>query len=172
MAYVALLLGLFTFVLALLLHILFWQFLRPARDLLLLFFLFAIAPVVTVIVQLYLSISYTDSLACTDIVAVMLCYCALSAAYIMTYPALSARCPSLRIVLLIEKGGEDGLSFSLLESGFDTADLVTDRLNELLSSGLVSGSRNAGYRVTWRGKMLLKPFMLFRRFLGLAPGAG
>ena len=242
MTYAPLLLGLYIFTHALVCHILCWRLVRPRRDLLTLFILFAIVPVAngavvfvfmilfykilsfaliclfTIILLLFLrpakdlllffglygllcmptifvypSIFYftqNDSLIGSygfwgELFAALICYSALSAAYIMTYPALQARCPSLRIVLLIDKAakadksGDGGLGLPELESGFDAADLVTDRLDELIASGLVSGcdgaeagSASGAYRATWRGNLLLKPFMLFRRLLGLAPGTG
>jgi hypothetical protein len=185
MTFAPLLAGLGSFIVALFIHSLVWRIRRPQRDVLALFLLFGLlAPLSVLLLFSLLSSSgfSTVGAACgvVDAFGALLLYCTLSASYIMTYPALQARCPSLRMVLHIEKAGSRGLSLSEVAALFSTADLVTDRLDDLLASGLVSredghgnGQSNEGpLRVTRRGALLLRPFMLFRRFLGLAPGAG
>ncbi len=181
MSYVPLVYGTLFFIFALSLHVLLWRLLRPVKDVLSLFILFAIVPLFS-IALLYLPHSPFFNLrpyGIIELTGALLCYCALYCAYIMTYPALQARCPSLRMVLLIKRAGGAGIKLEEVRAGFDTADLVTNRLDDLISSGLVikdkgvaGGASAIAYRVTPRGSLLLRPFMLFRRFLGLAPGEG
>lgn len=185
MTFAPLLAGFGSFIVALFIHSLVWRRRRPQRDVLALFMLFALlAPLsVLLLFSLLSSPVFSEAAAACAVVdasGALLLYCTLSASYIMTYPALQARCPSLRMVLHIEKAGSRGLSLDEVAALFSTADLVTDRLDDLLASGLVSREDKRGsgqnkegpLRVTLRGSFLLRPFMLFRRLLGLGPGAG
>ncbi|MBE9529414.1 MAG: hypothetical protein IME99_09270 [Proteobacteria bacterium] len=188
MTFAPLLAGLGSFFVALFIHSLVWRIRRPKRDVLTLFILFCLLAALPVVLLLFCP--YTplfsgverESSAAIEVCAALLSYGSLAASYIMTYPALQARCPSLRMVLHIERAGGRGMSLAEVSALFDSADLITDRLEDLLTSGLVvsdagpvygNGQKNEGpFKVTRRGALVLKPFMLFRTFLGLAPGAG
>jgi hypothetical protein len=187
MTFAPLLAGLGSFIIALFIHSLLWRIRRPQRDVFALFMLFGLlAPLPVLLLFSLLSTpggsEFAAACAFVDASGALLLYCALSASYILTYPALQARCPSLRMVLHIERAGSRGLSMAEVAALFSSADLVTDRLDDLLASGLVSRKDGPGrgsgrnnevpLRVTLRGALLLRPFMFFRRLLGLGPGTG
>lgn len=170
--------GLLLFFIAVCLHVALWRLFKPIRRLLsLLAVLFAV-PLSSFVVLKYFNgpgtggaASFVSGLWSVDLAAVLLLYFALVAAYILSYPAMQARCPTLRMVLRIEGAMPRGLAFEELAASFDRRDILEDRIEDLARSGFIRES-GKGYAITRRGLVLLKPFLILRSLLGLPAGSG
>jgi hypothetical protein len=170
--------GLILFFIGVCLHVAVWRLFRPIRDLLSLLAVFLAIPFSSFLVLAYLdhagtvgAASFVSGVRSVDQAAVFLLYFALVAAYIISYPAIQARCPTLQMVLRIDGSMPGGLGFEDLAASFDRRDILEDRIEDLARSGLIRES-GKGYAITRRGLVLLKPFLILRSLLGLPAGSG
>lgn len=91
----------------------------------------------------------------------------LSAAYVMTFPAIQAESPTLRLIrLLRENGGEMAESELARQLGEDS--ILSDRKRDLASDGLTGEKGELGFA----GRMLALFFRSYRRMAGLKEGNG
>ncbi len=155
-----------------------WRLFRPIRDLLSLLVVFLAVPFLSFLLLAYLghagtggAASFVSGVGGADQAAVFLLDFALAAAYIISYPAIQARCPTLQMVLKIDGSMPGGLGFEEIAASFDRRDILEDRIEELARSGLIRES-GKGYAITRRGLVLLKPFLILRSLLGLPAGSG
>lgn len=95
----------------------------------------------------------------------------LSFAYILSYPAVEAISPTLAISLAIGEAGPGGISVSGLTSIFNDNRLLQPRVKDLLDAGLIKRSDGV-LRITPRGVIFLKPFIILRRFVRPGQGRG
>ena len=103
--------------------------------------------------------------------AAILMHYSFSSAYILTYPAIQAGCPSLRLILIIGSGMPDGIMRGNLEREFGLEELLTPRIDDLLGSNFVK-ERKGVLMLTASGRILAGFFALYRKALGLLPGKG
>jgi len=94
---------------------------------------------------------------------------AISAAYVLTYPAIEVESPIMVIIDLIQRSGPGGLERSELYRRLDDDFLVTPRINDLVNEGLAVDGDN-GCRLTEKGKSLGRIFIVWRKILGAGIG--
>jgi len=157
---IVLLAGSGCFLAALVLHIVIWRTRRPSREMFWLVVIFLIVPVVPMLL-LFRSGS--------GVIAAIIFHWALSLAYIMTYPPIQAGCPSLKIILAVDKAGEPGLSLKEIEEIFSQDTLFFDRFDDLISDGLIAWKYDT-WGISATGRWLTRFFSAYRRLLKLPLG--
>jgi hypothetical protein len=94
----------------------------------------------------------------------------LGCTYIMSFPAASAKSPSLLLIDVLDREGpqtKEELEAKLLKS----VNLVEDRLRDMQADGLVSKNAKE-FRPSRAGRFLGYVFWYYRRLLGLPLGEG
>lgn len=94
---------------------------------------------------------------------------AISAAYVLTYPAIEVESPIMVIIDLIERAGPGGLERDELYRRLDDGFLVTPRIDDLVSEGLAVDDAG-GCRLTEKGRSLGRIFIVWRKVLGAEIG--
>lgn len=102
---------------------------------------------------------------------VFIWHLALSAIYIMSYPAIQAESPSLVIILAIEDSMPRGLNTRQIEDIFPPDALIKDRFDDLLAERFIQQAE-AGYTLTTKGRILSAIFTTYRQLLALPIGEG
>jgi len=168
--------GTFSFVCSFFVHLEIWRTLRPGKQMGLLTMIFVLGPVCLFISlfvagQLFQSpgswfVRNPFNLSC-----VFIWHLALSAAYIMSYPAIQAESPSLVMLLAIAESMPQGLNARQIENTFPPDALINDRANDLHAEGFM---RRRGDQdiPTAKGRLLCGIFTSYRRLLGLPRGEG
>lgn len=106
-----------------------------------------------------------------DFLAAALLHVAMACAYIQTYPVLQALSPSLLILLFVGKSSRRGLSEKEIFSRFSSRQLLEDRIDDLLNSGLVRQDKGS-LKLSGGGRLLVLTLTTLRKILGLKPGQG
>lgn len=174
MSYSVILSEFILFLASICLHVIVWRLLRPKSYLKALSAVFFIVPASVFVIYVILfpgALPALSSFDTADLAALFLLYLLLAAAYILSYPSIQARSPSLLMLLVIEESMPRGRKFGELERLFSSRGLVGDRLDDLLQGGFIKVS-GQGCSITFRGRLLLGPFALLRRLLGLPAGEG
>jgi hypothetical protein len=153
------------FLLALFIHIIIWRIIHPNHQMIWLGIIFFIIPLICYLIllifgEIFLPLAYT-----------FIWQIALSAAYIMTYPAIQAGCPSLKIILILSEAKMAGLSREGIKSRLPDFTLFSHRFNDLTTEGLIIRRGNLwilskSARITARG------FLIYRRILKMPMGEG
>ncbi len=163
----ALLWGLLLFGAAFLCHIPLWRILKPKRQILGLVMLFGmVAPAV-----LAAGLAQAGH-SSVEIAYAVLLLLLLSSSYILSYPAMQAKAPSLEMVKRIAQGGPAGITYEDLRAHFAKQDLISCRQQDLLTEGLVRQGPDGGFHITLPAKAVLYVMRLLRRILGLPEGEG
>ena len=156
----ALLGGILTFFIALMVHLAIWRVRLPGKNrAFVLVNVFFWTLVLAVIILRNIS-NYPDYIVL---------YCCLAAAYIVSYPALEADSPSLTIVRNIAKSGKSGLDKNELYKAMTDETLVVARISDLLNDGLVRMD-SGKYILTSKGRFLADIFVRFRGILNAPKG--
>lgn len=156
--------GILLFTSALLLHLLVWRLHYPKNPIRILFLLFS-SVILLGTIFLFFYASYTV-FQCLHIVFL---YFSLFICYLITYSAIEADSPSLLIVSRIAKTGKKGISSEQMK-GFLGNDLLIElRLRDLVKARLVDLT-GLTYKINGKGKLFIRPFVIFRDFLGLGKG--
>ena len=170
--------GLLLFTISLACHVLVWRFIRPGNNLSNLLAVFLLLPgilyitlILLVRYGLLLHTGEAPPMTAPELFAVFFLHTALSAAYIVSFPALQANCPSLTILLVIKSSMPRGNTYSEIKSAFTKESSLSLRELDLIEARLIKKSGSA-YTITSKGRFLLLPFILFRRLLGLSAGKG
>ena len=159
--------GLILFFLCFGVHILIWRFRHPKRHALALMAIF-FAPCIAFVILLG---GICPHLSNVDLFAIALLHVAISCAYIQLYPASQANSPSMQIMTIVQKSMPRGISVEEIQSLFDPMNVFDARVNDLLAADLIC--ENAGkLSLTGRGHVLIVPFILYRRTLGIPEGKG
>jgi hypothetical protein len=159
------------------LHIIIWRWRNPEKYLLALLAVFLIIPGAFVGLLVYIGqhgIVHnpgSSSLTALDILSVFFFHLSLVSAYILTYPAAQASCPSLSMLLVISASMPLGSTYEELKSSFNIEGLLQPRLRDLVTSRFVEES-DGRFSITKRGVFVLSFFIFIRRILGLPPGKG
>ncbi len=161
----------------LLIHVLLWRVKRPLRQASALFLIFIGLPVI--FSALVFGISLFSHKNCFIIAGltgaewalVLLLDLALSAAYILTYPAAQAISPSLKILLIIGGASPTGVSYEEMVNEFPAKDLFDRRVEDLFDEELIR-EESGGLVLTSSGAALARVFILIRKLLGLPAGKG
>lgn len=93
-----------------------------------------------------------------------------AASYIALYPAFQAVSPTIQILELLRKM-PSGAPRNQLVAAFASPSLVSDRVADLMRGGLLIQNEESA-RLTWRGRLLARFFIVYRSLLGLAEGGG
>jgi hypothetical protein len=155
------------------LHIIIWRWRNPENYLLALLTVFFIVPGALVVLLAYIGHStYTPGdFSVLDLTAVFFFHISLSGAYILTYPAIQAICPSMSMLLIISASMPQGATHEELKSSFDIEGLLHPRLRDLVDNRLIVQSDDS-FSITKLGVFVLGFFMILRRILGLPIGKG
>lgn len=156
--------GILLFASALLFHLVVWRLHYPKNPIRTLFLLFGIVILIGVIF-LFLYASYT-AFQCLHIVFL---FSSLFIYYLITYSAIEADSPSLVIVSRIAQAGKKGLPSECMKESLGNDLLVQPRLRDLVEARLVD-LIGATYKINKKGKFFIRPFVVFRNFLGLGKG--
>lgn len=157
------------------LHIFIWRW-RNSRNsaaaLLVIFIIFpSIAGVVIAGFNWFGFIADIMKAPLNDWFAVYLLHFAISAGYILSYPAVEAASPSLAISLIIGGSGSKGVLYEDLLHHFNNEILLQPRIKDLMDAKLITES-NGYVSITVRGIVFIRPFIFIRRLLGLPIGKG
>ena len=136
------------------LHIVIWRFRTPKRQVVMLF--------LTLCVPALFLTAFSFEAALTH----FSCACS----YIALYPAFQAVSPTIQILELLRQV-PSGAPREQLVAAFASPSLVSDRIGDLLSGGLLTQGKN-GPELTTRGKLLARFFIFYRATLGLQEGGG
>lgn len=154
------------FLIVFILHIFLWRLLKPRRHMRAVFLHFLLLPALFWVGIYFAAFEDFFSWACA-----CLLYFSLAAAYVQTYPAFQAISPSLKIVYFIGSS-PDGMSIADIEKLFPREALIEDRFKDLVAEGFVKISPEGSIIFLSKGQALAQPFVMFRKFLGLAEGKG
>ena len=94
---------------------------------------------------------------------------AFGASYVMTYPAVEVKSPTLLIIEEVRDTKCNGLSLAELNHRLDADVLLRPRVNDLVNEGLIELSQER-YCITARGRTLARLFGRWRALLGAGKG--
>ena len=169
-----LLFGTALFALAFVIHFIVWKIQLPRRQtkvLLLIFFStlllgtmgFWFSPASFRV----LGLAFPKSLP--EYIHISLYFIALTIAYIITYSAIEADSPTLVMVLRIDRSGSEGLKKETFEAEMSDDLLIKPRVRDLLVAKMTVLDGGI-YRLTHKGKMFVKIFILYRKLLNAPKG--
>ncbi len=147
-------------------HVAIWRLCRVRREMLWVFVLFLLLPIL--VTGLVMAFGYTGTL---DALAVWLIHAALSVAYVQTYPAFREEIPSFRILLAISAAGKRSMTQQEVLSLFEKSSLFADKMTDLNNDGLLRED-DGQLRLTRAGRLIALAFYRYRRLLGLESGLG
>jgi hypothetical protein len=162
------------FGLALIAHIIIWRIRRPKPAWLPLIAILLVTPLVLVLARLALEDTAGWPLPSPTLsgwIAAYLLHCAMAGGYFFVYPTAEVGSPTFRMILLLSAAGAEGLSVRELEQALDNRDDLSPRIDDLIKMRFVA-ENNDHLELTSAGHTFLRPFLLFRRILGLPPGEG
>jgi len=168
--------GTLGFLAILLLHVIIWRRKKPPREMMWLVIIFILIPGLVytgVLLASWLTDfprTFTGSLV-WKLLFSFIWLCAISSAYIMTYPPIQAGCPSLKIVLEIHQAVRCGLTREEINDLFPQESMFADRFDDLVEDGLVSWEYDA-WGITGTGRLVARFFLAYRRILKLPIGEG
>ncbi|MDP2682209.1 MAG: hypothetical protein Q8P28_05295 [Deltaproteobacteria bacterium] len=175
MSFKILLASIVIFVICLGLHIFIWRWWCPRNRAVALLIIFIIVPGIAGVIitgfNWFGFIADVMNVSRAGWLAVYLLHFAISAGYILSYPAVEAVSPSLALSLIIGDSEKKGLSYDDLSGYFSTKALLQPRIQELLEAELIAES-NGHISITRRGIALVNCFILLRKMLGLPTGRG
>jgi len=169
-----LLAGILIFMGCLFVHAALWRVRLPGHRALTLFFIFFIVPLL--VWALYSFLVFTRVLpqgyapGLMNGAAILLLHFALSAAYILSYPAVEAISPTLAIALFLGNS-KTAPRYEDLALLFPDESILTPRIMDLIESNLVR-REDETLSLTFKGRALVNFFILFRSFIGLKEGRG
>jgi hypothetical protein len=150
---------------ALVIHLALWRIRRPkyhVKALLKIFF--AVALVGVTIARL------TFFLPPTALLHVLVCFVSATLAYIIVYTALEVDSPTLVMILLLEKAGEDGVSRSEILALLNDDIIVKPRVRDLVRDRMLVREID-GYRETTKGRRFIIPLNFYYRLITKRGGA-
>ena len=175
MSFKILLASIAIFAVCLCLHIFIWRWRHSRNSAVALLIIFIIVPSIAGVViagfNWFGFIADIMKAPWNDWLAVYLLHFAISAGYILSYPAVEAASPSLVISLIIGGSGRQGVLYEDLLHHFNSKILLQPRIKDLMDAKLITES-NGCISITLRGIILIRPFIFIRRLLGLPIGKG
>ncbi len=158
--------GFLSFVILLVIHLLIRRFIRVQREILLLFVLFLLFPLLCFII---LTIKSADPSA--NLIATAAVYFSLALVYLQTYPVLTTEIPSFKILRLVHD--QKGITETeIIASLRDDKELFDAKVEELEKDSLVVRRKDNRYELSGSGKALADLFILYRSLLGAKWGKG
>ena len=171
MSYMVILIALALFFSSMLLHVIVWRFLGTLRLVRTLFIVLMLIPALAVFLIIFSLSPEPGGFSLADWLGVLLMHLSLASAYILSYPAIQAKCPSLTMLLLIESSKAKGATRRSLSHAFSDESLRDSRLNDLVNDSMLV-CRGGEYYMTAKGGLFLWPLIILRRLLGLPTGEG
>lgn len=156
--------GFFLFFFALISHLIIWRVKCPVKPYRGLFFIFTAVGLPGIFFLFHIGICGVGQCFHTALLYFSLFLC-----YVITYSAIQADSPSIVIVMKIFKSGKSGLRAESIATVLGDDVLVDPRLKDLVDARLVD-LEGPLYRINSEGRSFIRPFMLFREFLGLGKG--
>lgn len=157
--------GLFTFLACFFIHVLWWRLWHPKNDISSLLFVFLVIPSVAGVIV------FVSHIPFVDLLSVALLHLALSSAYIMSYPAAQAKCPSLNIMLIVDRAMPDGAGCEEIEKKLGGEDLLDTSVKKMLKEGFIK-EEDSVMIPTGFGRLVAYSFIAFRAILGIKEGKG
>src|SRR4030042_2636718 len=139
-----------------------WKLRRPKNEILVLFIIFRFLPAIYFLIYFIFLKHQLDVGGFVDFIATAeICY-ALSLFFIQTYPVLKIEIPTFRILMLLDKNRENGLSKIKFMRFMEKKYLFTERIEDLEKDRLVAWENN---KIILRatGRLLVMIFLLYRR---------
>ena len=162
------------FCVALLLHLVIWKVHIPQRQtkaLLQIFFGTLIIGILTlwVILSLIARFSLLSPKNFPEYFHIFLFFTSLTLGYIITYSGVEADSPSLLMVMEIAKSAPDGFSKKKLFDMLSDDLLIKPRIRDLINVKMIyiDGDK---YKLTVRGILFVRIFILYRKLLNLPKG--
>jgi hypothetical protein len=152
--------------LAMVAHVAWWRWRRPAADIAAIFQVFLIVPTLAAAALALGAAMRLVPLSPQEVLLSFALHAALSCAYVQTYPAVQAQSPTLAILLAVGAAPE-GLDDAGIVQALDATALVGERASDLVRNGLLvcEGTR---IRPSWAGRIIAVAFGAYRRWLGLS----
>lgn len=165
--------GLVLFTVAFLLHAAIWRLRKPANTIKVLVTLFNFVLAFGIIVLIFLGYVYPGlSILPHKLVSyiyIAVFFFSLFICYLFSYPAIEVDSPSLVIIRLISQSGKSGLVCEKVKELVKDDFLVEPRLKDLVDAKLVDLAGSV-YRINKQGMLFIKPFIAYRKLLGLGKG--
>lgn len=166
--------GIFLFCLSLISHIIVWKIYLPKRQtkvilqiffgvLVVGLFVFWAVPHAVLALGLYAPEGFLEYLH------ISLFFISLTLAYMITYSAIEVDSPSLVMVITVAKAGIDGLDKEEFEKMMTDDFLVVPRVRDLVNDKMVYTDAY-GYKLTAKGFLMARLFVLYRRLLNAQKG--
>lgn len=164
---IILIIGISTFFIMLLLHIILWNIIYIKGEMIALFNLFIVTPLILILFGIKINLFQVDL---DNLILILILYYSLALVYIQTYPAIVTQIPTFKILLLIKKNN-NCITFEELELSFNQEELINSRINLLKQDKLIL-IRDHKVELNIIGKILSNVFYYYRKFLGLKVGDG
>ncbi len=166
--------GLSIFFMAIIIHVVVWRTHRDTRGIKLLLRIFLWTLIMTIfflyLIQLFTShLNYIASKTFLDYLQICIFFISLSLAYTSTYSAAEAESPTALMINKVVKAGKDGLTKDEFEKAMTDEILIKPRIKDLLDDKMIFMTKNR-YKLTMRGFLFVKIFILYRDFLNLPKG--
>jgi len=161
-------LALFLFLLALVLHVIWWRWRLPRHHTAALLLVFAVPPLLAA--GLWLAEVCRFGLTWTDLPGIALFYAAATGCYLITYAGVEETSPSLVIIRALEQAGAKGCTREELSPCITEERFILPRLAALRRDGLVVAAGD-GARLTPAGLRLARLATRLARFFNLHEGA-
>ncbi len=179
MDFLVILYGFVLFVVCFLTHVIIWRLRHPKHQALTLCVIFFVVPVLCNIVVFNgfdnngqsAIIKHLFSLGVGDLLLICLLHFALSAAYIFSYPAAQAGCPTFIILAIIKSSMPHGVTRDEVLTYFSEQQLFDSRIDDLVDEKLIV-NKDEWLEITKKGRLILSAFSTLRKAFGLPVGKG
>ncbi len=172
--------GFLLFGISLIVHVIIWRIYHPKHQIISLFGLFLLTPVlcISLIHNLYGCFLIRSEIIGTfsvltgeQKVQVYLLYSALSLAYVFSYPAAQARCPTFAILLIIKSSMPRGATRDEILSCFTQEEVMGPRVHDLINETLIV-HKEGWLKLSRKGRILITVFGGLRKLAALPMGRG
>lgn len=166
--------GLVIFFIAIAVHIAIWRRSLPKRGINMLFKIFivtffAVALTTPLFSRLITSAGYLVPHSLYEYMKLAMIVASLAVAYTISYSAVEADSPSVTIMDIASRSGDNGVSEEELNNVMADGQIITPRIEDLLNDGLTCVG-NDKYKLTDKGRMFVYSFILYRKLLGIPKG--
>lgn len=158
--------GFLLFVTLLAFHLLVRRFFRVQKEILLLFTVFLLIPLLY-----FMALAIKSAEPVTNLTAIEAVYFSFALVYLQTYPVLTTEIPSFKILRLVhdQKGITEA---EIIASLRDDKELFDAKVEELERDSLVRRCQDGRYELSRSGRILADLFILYRSLMGTKWGQG
>lgn len=157
--------GIVTFLICLSLHIIWWRYRHPKNDIFALILVFFLVPAIFVVA------AYILHIPLINLLSIILLHTALSCAYIMSYPAVQAKCPSLNVMLIVSRAMPHGVTKEEIKQQLGDDALLDISIQKMTEEGFTKEIDNMIIPTRF-GNIIASFFIVFRSLLGIEHGKG